>query len=123
MAEPLPQRLAGYGAYNLAFDNMLGRRQPNGPDYIKIIRNQFGLRNINLVRVICFRYSRTEGLPAARATPLYATKNTYPNGGRDDAGQLLDFNGPVLRALDEAARTTSFPSSADEILSAEPDAG
>lgn len=72
MAEPLPRRLAGYGAYNLAFDNMLGRRIANGPDYIKIIRNQFGLKNINLVRVICFRHSRTEGLPAGRATPLYA---------------------------------------------------
>ena len=77
MAEPLPRRLAGYGAYNLAFDNMLGRRNPAGPNFFRAIRNQLGLRNINLVRVICFRYSRTEGLPAGRATPLYVN----PGGG------------------------------------------
>lgn len=74
----IPSRLAGYGAYNLCFDKYLGRRQPNfnDPDFFDIIRTS-GFGRINLVKVICFRYSRNESLPPDRAIPLYVNQ-----GGR-----------------------------------------
>lgn len=80
MADPLPRRLAGYGAYNLCFDRMLGRlRNDSDPDYFKTIRQQLKLGKINLVRVICFRHSQKEDLPANRAIPLYAKTQTTPS--------------------------------------------
>lgn len=78
MADPLPRRLAGYGAYNLCFDKMLGRlKNTSDPDFFHRIR-QLGFGKINLVRVICFRYSRKENLPHGRAIPLYV--NNAPGG-------------------------------------------
>ncbi|MBC8029630.1 MAG: hypothetical protein H7Z16_05925 [Pyrinomonadaceae bacterium] len=80
MAEPLPRRLVGYGAYNLCFDKLLGRRQnAAGLDFFKTIRQELKLGKINLVRVICFRHSRKEGLPANRAIPLFAKTPTTPS--------------------------------------------
>jgi hypothetical protein len=59
---------------------MLGRRQhATDPDYFKTIRQQLRLGKINLVRVICFRHSRKEGLPANRAIPLYSKTPTTPS--------------------------------------------
>ncbi len=77
MAVPIPYRLAGYGAYNLCFDKYLGRKNANfsEPDFFATIRNNnFG--RINLVKVICFRYSRKESLPADRAIPLYVNQGS-----------------------------------------------
>lgn len=69
---PLPYRLTGYGAYNLCFDKYLGRKAPDttAPDFFQAIRAK-GFGKINLVRVICFRWSQNEFLPADRAIPLY----------------------------------------------------
>lgn len=36
----------------------------------------------------------------------YSTKGTYPNGGKDDKGNILDFDRAVLRVLNQAARDT-----------------
>jgi hypothetical protein len=70
----------GYGAYNLCFDKLLGRRQNAADlDFFKTIRQTLGLGKINLVRVICFRNSRKEGLPANRAIPLFARTPTTPS--------------------------------------------
>jgi hypothetical protein len=71
--------MVGYGAYNLCFDRLLGKKQdsPFADDFFaQIRRNNF--RKINLVRVICFRHSRKEGHPETRATPLYITQTTPP---------------------------------------------
>lgn len=69
---PLPYRLTGYGAYNLCFDKFLGRKRNNtsDPDFFATLFNN-GFRKINLVKVICFRWSQNEFLPANRALPLY----------------------------------------------------
>ncbi|HEY0377039.1 MAG TPA: hypothetical protein VGC87_08785 [Pyrinomonadaceae bacterium] len=74
----IPSRLAGYGAYNLCFDKYLGRKNANfsDPDFFAAIRNS-GFNRVNLVKVICFRYSQKESLPADRAIPLYVNQ-----GGR-----------------------------------------
>lgn len=80
MAQPLPRRLVGYGAYNLCFDKLLGRRQhATDPDFFKTIRHELKLGKINLVRVICFRNSQKEDLPANRAIPLFARTPTTPS--------------------------------------------
>jgi hypothetical protein len=72
----IPSRLAGYGAYNLCFDKYLGRKNANftEPDFFAAIRNS-GFNRINLVKIICFRYSRKESLPADRAIPLYVNQS------------------------------------------------
>jgi hypothetical protein len=56
----------------LCFDKYLGRKNAilAEPDFFATIRNN-GFTRINLVKVICFRYSRNESLPADRAIPLY----------------------------------------------------
>jgi hypothetical protein len=64
--------LTGYGAYNLCFDKLLGRKtnNPSDPNFFATIFNN-GFRKINLVKVICFRWSQNEFLPPDRARPLY----------------------------------------------------
>jgi hypothetical protein len=69
----LPPRLIGYGAYNLCFDNQLGRaaNDPNGPHFFQAIRQRAPF--VNLVKVIVYRDSRIEGLGpfTSRRVPLY----------------------------------------------------
>lgn len=79
MAEQLPRRLVGYGAYNLCFDRLLAKKQDNNfaPDFFATIRNH-GFNRINLVKVICFRHSGKENHPASRTIPLYITQTTPP---------------------------------------------
>ena len=104
MAEPLPRRLVGYGAYNLCFDKMLGRRQnATDPDFFKTIRQQLRLGKINLVRVICFRHSQKEDLPANRAIPLYAKTPTTPSQIVVNPAFLQN-----LEALVESAQQSNF---------------
>jgi hypothetical protein len=95
MVDPIPPRLAGYGAYNLCFDNLLGRRQKaTDLDFFKTIRQQLKLNNINLVRVICFRHSQKESLPAGRAIPLYVKS---PSG--------IKVNEAFLRNLEDLVKS------------------
>jgi hypothetical protein len=92
---PLPYRLAGYGAYNLAFDKLLGRkRNPTDTDFFATIFNN-GYRKINLVKVICFRWTQTEGLLPERAIPLYV--NT-PSGVQINQAFLSNLVTLVERA-------------------------
>lgn len=68
----MSSRLIGYGAYNLCFDSLMGKKlnpAANDPDFFQFIRN--GHWPINLVKVIIFRKSTLEGLPANRAIPLF----------------------------------------------------
>jgi hypothetical protein len=73
MLPALPRRLIGYGAYNLCFDNMLGRpaNQPNGPDFFHALRQRAPC--VNLVKVIVYRNAGIEGLNhfPDRREPLY----------------------------------------------------
>ena len=71
--------MVGYGAYNLCFDRLLGKKQdsPYADDFFAQIRKS-NYRKINFVKVICFRHSLKEGHPPTRATPLYITQTTPP---------------------------------------------
>lgn len=77
---PIPPRLLGYGAYNLANDRYMGKpASGTGPIFFKYLRdNNYP---VNLVKVIVFRNSGIEGLPEVRRTTLYtpqrAINTTY----------------------------------------------
>lgn len=79
MADPLPRRLVGYGAYNLCFDRLLAKKQdsPYVPDFFATIRNN-GFKHINLVKVICFRNSGADKHPPGRTIPLYVNEPASP---------------------------------------------
>jgi hypothetical protein len=63
-----PKRFIGYGAYNLCFDTTLAESVDPldnvRRNFFRYIRKRPALNPINLVRVICFRNSQQEGLPA-----------------------------------------------------------
>lgn len=62
MPPTIPRRLIGYGAYNLCFDTLLGRRtnDPREPNLFQRMRAEGW--PVNLVKVIVFRNAGIEGL-------------------------------------------------------------
>lgn len=90
----IPARLIGYGAYNLCFDKMFGQKlnpQPSDPDFFTYMKNNYPM--INLVKVICFRRSTLEGLPVARAVPLFIKYREQGDIRPPHGGQVvIEFN-------------------------------
>ncbi|HEV7475015.1 MAG TPA: hypothetical protein VGN90_13260 [Pyrinomonadaceae bacterium] len=92
MPTTLPRRLIGYGAYNLCFDNQLGRaaNDPNGPDFFHALRQR--VPAANLVKVIVYRHSGIEGLSAfpARRVPLYTPQREISEAFLSNLRNLID---------------------------------
>jgi hypothetical protein len=95
MALSFDQPIIGYGAWNLHFDPMLGASSftdgLNFPRYLRAL-NYF---KVNHIKVVLFRKSTAEGLPAGK--PLY-----LPGGGINQA--LIDN----LKFLVTEAAATGF---------------
>ena len=95
MALSFEKRIVGYGAWNLHFDKLLGATAAtDNLTFLSYLRalNYF---KVNHIKVVLFRKSTIEGLPAARALTLYKPDGTI--------NQLLIDN--LKRLIDEAART------------------
>jgi hypothetical protein len=84
----IPTRMIGYGAYNLCFDRWLGKPPAGGPILFQALRN--GNWPVNLVKVICFRNSAIEGLPATRRVTLYDNHKVINTSFIDNLSNLVD---------------------------------
>jgi hypothetical protein len=71
MALSFAKRIIGYGAWNLHFDKTLGADA--GSDNLTFLSylRAWGYYKINHIKVVLFRKSTVEGLPANRALTLY----------------------------------------------------
>lgn len=85
----IPPRLLGYGAYNLAHDRYMGKPASGaGPIYFKYLRD--GGWPVNLVKVICFRFSGQEGLPPVRRLSLYTPQRAINTSFIDNLVNTVD---------------------------------
>jgi hypothetical protein len=85
----LPPRLLGYGAYNLAHDKYLGRPAGGaGPIFFKYLHD--GGWPVNLVKLICFRYSGQDGLDPSRQLSLYDPKSQINTAFLDNLSNTVD---------------------------------
>lgn len=69
-------RIIAYGAYNLCFDPTLGKLDGGGPDFFKYMKDH--RYPVNRVKVILYRNSRQEELPAGQSIPLFAARKLNP---------------------------------------------
>lgn len=85
----LPPRLLGYGAYSLANDKYLGKPAGGaGPIFFKYLRD--GGWPVNLVKVICFRFSGQDGLDPARRLSLYDPQRQINTAFLDNLSNTVD---------------------------------
>lgn len=85
----LPSRFLGYGAYNLAHDKYLGKPANGlGPIFFKFLRD--GGWPVNLVKVICFRYSGQDLLDPARRLSLYDPQRNINPSFLDNLSNTVD---------------------------------
>ncbi len=89
---PIPARLLGYGAYNLANDRYMGKPASGaGPIYFKYLRDSG--YPVNLVKLILFRNSAIEGLPAVRRLSLYTPQRAINTAYIDNLINTVDQAG------------------------------
>jgi hypothetical protein len=85
----LPPRFLGYGAYNLAHDKYLGKPADGvGPIFFKYLRD--GGWPVNLVKVICFRFSGQDELAPARRLALYDPQHNINTSFLDNLSNTVD---------------------------------
>jgi hypothetical protein len=86
---PIPARLLGYGAYNLANDRYMGKpASGTGPIFFKYLHDNG--YPVNLVKVIVFRNSAQEGLAAARRLSLYTPQRAINTAYIDQLVNTVD---------------------------------
>lgn len=89
MAMSFARRIIGYGAWNLHFDKTLGADA--GSDDLPFLSylRAWGYYKINHIKVVLFRNSTIEGLPAARALTLYRPDGTINQALIDNLKRLV----------------------------------
>jgi hypothetical protein len=85
----IPARLLGYGAYNLAHNRYLGKPANGvGPIFFKYLRD--GGWPVNLVKVICFRFSGQDELAPVRRVSLYTPQRAINTSFIDNLVNTVD---------------------------------
>lgn len=85
----LPPRLLAYGAYNLSHDKYLGKpANGQGPIFFKYLHD--GGWPVNLVKVICFRYSGQDLLDPTRRLALYDPQHNINTSFLDNLSNTVD---------------------------------
>lgn len=85
----LPARFLAYGAYSLSHDKLLGKpASGTGPIFFKYLHDK--QYPVNLVRVICFRYSGQDSIPANRQLSVYTPQRQINTTYLDNLSNLVD---------------------------------
>jgi hypothetical protein len=90
MSLSFSKRIVGYGAWNLHFDRLLGATAAtNNLTFLSYLRS-LGYHQINHIKVVLFRNSTIEGLPADRALTLYRRDGTINQALIDNLKRLVN---------------------------------
>jgi len=90
MALSFAKRIVGYGAWNLHFDRDLGATTgTNNQTFLTYLR-ALGYNKVNHIKVVLFRKSTIEGLPASRSLPLYQPDGTINQAMIDNLKRLVN---------------------------------
>ena len=90
MALSFSKRIVGYGAWNLHFDSQLGATTAtDNLTFLSYLR-ALGYLKVNHVKIILFRKSTIEGLPANRSVPFYKPDGTINQALIDNTKRLVD---------------------------------
>ena len=85
----IPTRLLGYGAYNLAHDKYMGK-SPATQNKIFFQYLRDGGWPVNLVKLICFRFSGQDELSADRRLALYTPQHAINTSFLDNLSNTVD---------------------------------